>query len=105
MNDTNDKGASGPGSINEALWEFPHHMTLKVFGDADTPAHPAPLADVVCGILARHLRDFSPKNLSTRASSAGRFVSISVDICVHNREQVEGIYRDLKAEPRVRMAL
>ena len=96
---------NGDGGINEALWEFPHHMTLKVFGDADTPAHDLPLADVVCAILARHLKDFVPQNLSTRASSGGRYAALSVDICVHNREQVEGIYRDLKAEPRVRMAL
>lgn len=102
-NSIDDTGKGG--GINEALWNFPHDMTLKVFGDADTGAHPLPFADLVCVILARHLSDFAPQNLVTRASSGGKFISVSVDIRVHNREQVEGIYRDLKAEPRIRMAL
>jgi putative lipoic acid-binding regulatory protein len=94
-----------PASINTAVWEFPHTMTLKVFGDAATPAGALPLADVVCVILARHLGDFAPQNLLTRASSGGRFLSVSVDICVQDAAQVEGIYRDLRAEPRVRTAI
>lgn len=95
----------GKGGINEALWEFPHTMTLKVFGDAVAPPGEPPLADIVCGILARHLNDFAAQHLTERASSGGRFTAVSVEICVHNREQVEGIYRDLKASPRVRMAI
>lgn len=91
---------SPPGTLREELWQFPHDMTLKVFGDAD-----APLPDIVCAILARHLGEVTPRNLATRPSSGGRFVSVSVDITVHNSVQVEGIYRDLNAEPRVRMAL
>ena len=31
--------------------------------------------------------------------------SVSLDIAVQDREQVEGIYRDLRAEPRVRTAI
>lgn len=93
-------GEGDKTGIREHLWEFPHEMTLKVFGDAD-----APLADIVCAILGRHLGEFTPRNLSTRASSGGRFVALSVDICVHNRAQVEGIYRDLRAEPRIRTAI
>lgn len=104
MNNPIDESGNG-SSINEALWDFPHHMTLKVFGDADNPACDLTLADRVCAILARHLKDFAPQNISLRPSSGGRYAALSVDICVHNREQVEGIYRDLKADPRVRMAL
>ncbi len=92
-------------AINASLWEFPHRMTLKVFGDADATAGDTPLADIVCIILARHLGDFSPQHLAVRPSSGGRYIAISIDICVHNCEQVEGIYRDLRAEPRVRTAL
>lgn len=88
------------GGLREEIWQFPHEMTLKVFGDADSA-----LEDVVCAILARHLGDFTPRNLSSRPSAAGRFVAVSVDITVHNRAQVEGIYRDLHDEPRVRMAI
>jgi len=101
----NDKRDTHPASINHALWEFPHEMTLKVFGDAAVPPGALPLEDIVCGILARHLRDFVAQKISTRPSSGGRFIAISVDICVHDAAQVEGIYRDLRAEPRIRTAL
>lgn len=89
-----------PGGLREELWQFPHDMTLKVFGDAGNG-----LEDIVCAILARHLGDFAPRNLIARPSSGGRFVAVSVDITVHDRAQVEGIYQDLSAEPRVRMAI
>lgn len=91
--------------INEALWEFPQVMTLKVFGDAGVPAGEPELADLVCAILARHVGDFAPANLAVRASSGGRFLAVSVDVRVTERAQVEGIYRDLRAEPRVRTAI
>ena len=94
-----------PETINEALWNFPHRMTLKVFGDATTPDGEASLADIVCAIVTRHLGDYVPENLVVRPSSGGRFLAVSVDLCVHNAQQVEGIYRDLRAEPRVRTAL
>jgi putative lipoic acid-binding regulatory protein len=97
--------ARDPTGLNVALWEFPHAMSLKVFGEAEIPPGGLPLADIVCAIVARHLGDFSPQGLATRASSGGRFLSVSLDIVVHNREQVEGIYRDLRAEPRVRTAI
>lgn len=90
---------------NEELWEFPHQMTLKVFGDAETPPGEPPLADVVCAIIARRIGDFSPQALSSRASSGGKYLAISVDVLVQNREQLEGLYQDLRAEPRVRTAL
>lgn len=88
-------------SLNDELWEFPHTMTLKVFGDAGGE----PLADIVGAILARHLQDFAAHAVTTRASSHGRFLAVSADITVHNREQVLGIYADLRAHPRIRMAI
>ena len=88
-------------SLNDELWDFPHSMTLKVFGDAGEE----PLADIVGAILARHLHDFAAHAVTTRASSHGRFLAVSADITVHNREQVLGIYADLRAHPRIRMAI
>ena len=90
---------------NEALWEFPHTMTLKVFGEAYTPPGAPPLEDVVCAILARRLGDFAPRALASRASAGGKYLAVSVEVCVQDRAQLEGIYRDLRAEPRVRTAI
>ncbi|MFZ5756307.1 MAG: YbeD family protein [Pseudomonadota bacterium] len=102
---SNDPKDADKTAINEALWEFPHSMTLKVFGDAAVPAGEPELADLVCAIVARHLGDFSPGALSARPSSGGRYLAVSVDIVIEHRAQIEGIYRDLRAEPRVRTAI
>lgn len=88
-------------AINEELWEFPHAMQLKVMGAAD-----APLEDLVVEILERHLGGFERAlNLSRKPSARGTFVSITANILVHNKQQVEGIYRDLNASPHVKITL
>ncbi len=88
-------------AIREELWDFPHAMQLKVMGAAD-----APLEDAVVAVLETHLGDFERElNLSRKPSAKGTFVSITVNITVHNKEQVEGIYRDLDASPHVKITL
>lgn len=104
MNDASD-GNGGPCGVNDALWQFPHIMTLKVIGEAYTPPGAPALADVVCAIIARRLGDFSPRGIGSRASAGGKYLSISVEVCVQDRAQLDGLYRDLRAEPRVRTAI
>jgi len=88
-------------AIREDLWDFPHHMQLKVMGAAD-----APLADAVAEILETHLADFNRHaHLSSRPSTKGNFVSITASVTLHHREQVERIYRDLDACPHVKITL
>ncbi|MBM7332554.1 MAG: DUF493 domain-containing protein [Alcanivorax sp.] len=88
-------------AIREELWDFPHVMQLKVMGAAD-----APLEEVVVTVLETHLGDFERGlNLSRKPSAKGSFVSITANITVHNKEQVEGIYRDLNASPHVKITL
>lgn len=103
--DDNHDGSGNACGVNDALWQFPHTMTLKVFGEAYTPPGEPPLADVVCAIIARRIGDFSPRELGSRASAGGKYVAISVEVCVQDREQLDGLYRDLRAEPRVRTAI
>lgn len=88
-------------SIREELWEFPHAMQLKVMGAAD-----APLEEVLVEILETHLGSFDRAlNLSRKPSAKGTFVSITANILVHDKQQVEGIYRDLNASPHVKITL
>ncbi|HET8730114.1 MAG TPA: DUF493 domain-containing protein [Moraxellaceae bacterium] len=85
---------------NEALWEFPMHYPLKIMGEAQHP-----MREIVANILLRHCPDFDPASLSERASSAGRYVSVSATIYVERKEQINGLYADFAACEHIRMVL
>lgn len=86
-------------SINEHLWEFPHEMTLKVMGAADTP-----LEQAVVAILMQHLDDFDPNaHIRSVPSSKGNFVSINARVVMRNRDQVTAIYAALNACSHVKV--
>lgn len=85
---------------NEALWEFPMHYPLKIMGEAQHP-----MREIVANILLRHCPAFDPSSLSERASSAGRYVSITATVYVERKEQINGLYADLAACAQIRMVL
>jgi putative lipoic acid-binding regulatory protein len=80
-------------TINEDLWEFPHEMTLKVMGSADSP-----LEQAVVAILSQHLEDFDPNaHLSVKPSAKGNYISVNARITVQHRDHVTNIYAELNA--------
>ncbi|MFZ5559981.1 MAG: YbeD family protein [Pseudomonadota bacterium] len=85
---------------NEALWEFPMHYPLKIMGEAQHP-----LREIVVNILRRHVPDFDPSTLTERASSAGKYLSLSVTLYVERKEQINGLYADLAACAQIRLVL
>ena len=86
-------------SINEALWDFPHAMQLKVMGAAG-----APLAELVIDVLSRHLGAFdAEKQLRENQSRGGNYVSLTASIVMENKEQVIAIYAELNASPHVKV--
>ena len=88
-------------AIQEHLWEFHHDMQLKVMGLTD-----AQLETAVIEILEMHLEDFdADKHLASKPSSKGNFVSITAQVTMRNREQVEAIYKALNECPHVKMSL
>lgn len=88
-------------AIQEHLWEFPHQMQLKVMGLADSP-----LETALIEILEHHLDDFNAdKHLARKPSSKGNFVSITAQVTMRNREQVEAIYKALNECSHVKMTL
>jgi putative lipoic acid-binding regulatory protein len=85
---------------NEALWEFPMHYPLKIMGEAQHP-----MREIVANILLRHDPDFDPSSITERASSAGRYVSLSATVYVERKEQINALYADLAACAQIRMVL
>lgn len=86
-------------TVNEHLWDFPHAMTLKVMGAADSP-----LEEVVAAILDEFLNDFDPNgNIFVTPSSKGNFISVNAKIIVETKEQVAAIYAALNANKHVKI--
>ncbi|PQA46748.1 YbeD family protein [Amnimonas aquatica] len=86
---------------NEELWQFPvAAYPLKVMGEARFP-----LAQIVADIIRRHVPDFDPATIEMQPSSKGTYVSVRATFPVERKEQINGLYADLAAEPAVKMAL
>ena len=84
---------SGP---SVSLESFPCFYTFKVFGRrSDTFV--ARVREVVAATLGAIPED----SVKVRQSQQGRYLSVSIYIRVDNRDQLERIYSDLRAEHEV----
>lgn len=85
---------------NEELWEFPMDFPLNAVGEARFP-----LAQIVSDIIRRHVPDFDPASIEIKPSSKGKYVAIRARFRVDNKDQINGLYADMAAEPAIKMAL
>ena len=76
--------------------ELPGEYTFKVFG-RQSPT----FVERVSAIITRTFGILDPEAVSVRASSAQRYVSVSIVVWVDDRRQLEEAYAELKAEPEV----
>ena len=76
--------------ITEELWDFPVEFTLKTIGHAREP-----LADIVTEIVSRHVKGFDASTIELKASSKGKYTSVTACMRFEEKSQVEGVYRDL----------
>jgi putative lipoic acid-binding regulatory protein len=83
----------------DTLLEFPCAFPLKIMGRADDA-----LADAVLGIVRRHAPDFDGL-MEARASSGGRYLSLSCTVNAVSRAQLDALYGELCAHPAVKVVL
>ncbi|AFJ02324.1 putative lipoate regulatory protein YbeD [Methylophaga frappieri] len=84
----------------DTLLEFPCQYPVKVMGESH-----ADFSDLVVKIIRRHADDVSDNAVRTRQSSGGKYSSVTVTITATSKAQLDAIYQDLTAEPRVKYAL
>ena len=80
--------------------EFPCDFQIKAMGLDDGGFH-----EVVLTIIRRHCDSVNEDSVRTRASSKGKYVSVTVVIQASSREQLDAIYDDLTAHEKVLMRL
>lgn len=85
---------------NEALWEFPCQYPIKIMGLANEP-----MTQIVTDIVCRHVAEFDSATLELRASSGGKYVSITASLYIERKEQINGLYADLAACPQIKFVL
>ena len=84
----------------ETLFEFPCAFPLKVMG----VAHDA-LAQTVLEIVLRHAPDFDGATMEMRASSGGKYLSLTCTITATSKRQLDALYTELSSHPLVKVAL
>ncbi|HYN77843.1 MAG TPA: DUF493 domain-containing protein [Lamprocystis sp. (in: g-proteobacteria)] len=87
-------------SVSETLIEFPCRFPIKATGRADER-----FAAVVVEIVRRHAPRIDESAVTSRASSGGKWLAVTVTIEAESRAQLDAIYRDLTDHPQVVWAL
>jgi putative lipoic acid-binding regulatory protein len=89
-----------PSQPSESLLTFPTVFPIKVMGRTQDG-----FAQAIVAVVRKHAPDFDPATLEMRASSAGKYLSLTCTINAVSREQLDDLYRELTSHPMVAMVL
>lgn len=84
----------------DTLFEFPCAFPLKIMGLAADE-----LAQAVLEVVLSHAPDFDGATIEMRASSGGKYVSLTCTINATSRLQLDALYRELSSHPLVKVVL
>ncbi len=84
----------------ESLLRFPTEFPIKVMGLTRDG-----FAQVIVTLVQKHAPDFDPATVEMRASSRGKYLSLTCTVNAVSREQLDELYRDLTSHPMVAMVL
>lgn len=84
----------------ESALEFPCRFPIKAMGPAEHD-----LVDLVGTIVARHDPQLDFNAIRSKASSGGRYVSVTITVNATSRAQLDAIYRELTAREEILMVL
>ena len=76
--------------MEQTLLEFPCDFPLKIVGET----HPDFVATIV-EVVTRHAPEFEAATITQKASSGGKYVSLTCTVKATSQEQLDGLYREL----------
>lgn len=85
---------------NGDVFDFPCRFPIKVMGREE-----AGFPDFVLDLIRPHTGDIPAEDVSTRLSSNGRFVSVTVTVVAESRDHLDAIYLKLTASERILFVL
>ena len=84
----------------DTLLEFPCNFPLKIMGLADDA-----LAQAVLAVVTRHAPDFDGATMEMRASSGGKYVSLTCTVTATSKPMLDALYMELTGHPLVKIVL
>lgn len=85
---------------SDTLLEFPCQFPIKIMGLRQDD-----FARTMIEIVLRHAPDFAVDSVEMRASSGGKYLSLTCTIRATSKPQLDNLYRELTAHPMVKVAL
>ncbi|NOU41235.1 MAG: DUF493 domain-containing protein [Methylotenera sp.] len=82
------------------LIDFPCDFAIKVMGETQ-----ASFSATIIAVIQTVSPTFSAEQVEMRASSAGKYISLTCTVHVTSQAQLDDIYRLLSAHPLVKFAL
>lgn len=84
----------------ETLLEFPCAFPLKIMGETH-----AEFQNVVVDIVNKHAPGFDSATIEVRASSGGKYVSLTCTVTATSKPQLDALYMELTSHPLVKVVL
>ncbi|MBL8504793.1 MAG: DUF493 domain-containing protein [Methylobacillus glycogenes] len=100
MNDNIKDISTLSSSEEETLLEFPCDFPIKVMGESHEE-----FANLVMGLIQQHEPSFDASRIEMRASTGGKYVSLTCTVSVESKPQLDDIYRALTSHPKVKYVL
>jgi len=85
---------------NDSLISYPCDFPIKVMG----PNHPE-FIDAMCFVARQFDGDWRTESLEKRESKGGKYLGLTLTVHMHNREQLDELYRTLSSHPMVKVVL
>jgi len=89
-----------PTDLSAGAMKFPMDFPIKVVGLNRIEFEPE-----VTRIVHLHAPDWDSSSIEARSSREGNYLSLTVTIRARSRDQLDALYRDLTANPLVRVVL
>ncbi len=84
----------------ETLLEFPCDFPIKIMGLASND-----LAQAVLAVVVKHDPGFDGATMEMRASSGGKYVSLTCTVTAMSKPQLDALYMELTSHPLVKVVL
>ncbi|HJW04467.1 MAG TPA: DUF493 family protein [Azospira sp.] len=84
----------------ESLLEFPCPFPLKIMG-----ARHDEFAQTILAVVQQHDPGFDGATMEMRASSGGKYISLTCTVTATSQEQLDNLYRALTSHPMVKVVL
>lgn len=84
----------------ETLIEFPCDFPIKVMGETREE-----FTQTIVEVIQGHVSEFDASKIEMRASTGGKYLSITCFVYVTSKPQLDDIYRALTAHPLVKVVL